>query len=147
MAAPSQHRAIPVFFQHVTNVDLNERQLPPLLSGERPPPVGAHTMRDIAGQLKRFLGISQDEGAKLLGVSRSTLAKAEPPSGDVLDRLYAVGKRFDTVRAVLGDQASNWFRTPHPALDGERPLDELRTRYGQDRLDDLIQGLLDGNFY
>lgn len=136
-----------LFFPSVTNVDPNERQLSPLLSGDSPPPPGANTMRVIGGRLRSLLDIGQEESAKLLGVSRSTIAKAEPPSGDVLDRLYAVGKRFDTVQAMLGDQADDWFRTPHPALGGERPLDLLRTRYGQDRLDDLIQGMLDGNFY
>ncbi len=136
-----------MFFSNVTNVDPSERQLSPLLSGELTPPAGVNTMREIGGRLRQLLDISQEESAKLLGVSRSTIAKAEPPSGDVLDRLYAVGKRFDTVQAMLSDGADEWFRTPHPALGGERPLDLLRTRYGQDQVDDLIQGLLDGNFY
>ncbi|GAA5513927.1 hypothetical protein Dcar01_02676 [Deinococcus carri] len=134
------------FFAALTNVSLPEGQIAPVLSGEAPVPSGAYTMQVITRQLKQLLGLNQDESARLLGVSRGTVIKAAPPTGDVLDRLYMLSDRFQIMQDLLGDQADDWFLHPNPVLGGARPIDKLRTRHGQAQLDDLIQALLDGNF-
>lgn len=137
----------PKLFQTFTNLSLSPDQLDPLLSGEHPLPSHIHPMRAITAGLGEVLGLSQDESARLLGISRSTALKPTPPSPDVLDRLYMLSQRLELMQDVLGEHADEWFVQPNPALNGARPIDRLRTRKGQAQLDDLIQGMLDGNFY
>ena len=139
-------RAQPTYFELLTNITLPKSQLARLLEGEAPMPPEAHSMKVITQRLKEVLALTQDETARLLGVSRGTVLKVDAPSEDTLDRLYALSVSLDTMRHVLGDQVVAWFRTPHPALDQASPLGKFRTRYGQEQVEDLIQGLLDGNF-
>lgn len=136
----------PEVFTALTNLSLPDDQIAPVLSGDAPIPDTAYPMPVIARQLKQHLHLSQDESARLLGISRGTVTRHVPPTGDILDRLYVLSSRYSLVQDVLGPHADEWFRTPHQALGGMRPLDALRTRHGQARLDDLLQGLLDGNF-
>jgi uncharacterized protein (DUF2384 family) len=139
-------RPAPEFFTALTNLTLRGDQIAPVLSGDTPVPDTAYPMPMIARQLKQHLHLSQDDSARLLGVSRATVTRAAPPTGDILDRLYVLSSRYGLVQDLLGTHADEWFRTPHPALNG-RPIDALRTRHGQAQLDDLLQGLIDGNFF
>ena len=137
----------PKLFTTFTNLSLLPDQLDPLLSGDHPLPADIHPMRTITAGLGEVLGLSQDEIARLLGISRSTALKPTPPSSDVLDRLYMLSQRLELMQDVLGEHADGWFVQANDALDGRRPIDLLRTRKGQAQLDDVIQALLDGNFY
>jgi uncharacterized protein (DUF2384 family) len=134
------------YFEQITNVTLPRVELERLIEGQASVPPEGHSMKTITQRLKDVLALTQDESARLLGVSRGTVLKAGPPTQDVLDRLYALSVSLDTMSGMLGDQAVFWFRTPNPALGDARPLDKFRTRYGQEQVEDLIQGLMDGNF-
>ena len=133
-------------FDRLTGVALPPEQLARLLEGDAAALPSGHSMREVTQRLKTVLALTQDETARLLGVSRSTVLKNGPPSVDVLDRLYALGRSLDVMTQVLGEHAPAWFRLPNPALSGARPLDKFRSRYGQEQVEQLIQGLLDGNF-
>ncbi len=86
--------------------------------------------------VRDMYGLSQDELAKLLGVTartviRQTKAKSrlDPKASDRTARLVRV---FDRAAEVLGDvgRAREWLRAPVTALGGECPRSWLDTDAG-----------------
>lgn len=52
--------------------------------------------------------------------------------------------RFNLLRALFGDDTEDWLARPHPHLDGQTPLQVQGS--DPERLDELLQALIDGNF-
>jgi len=148
VAAPSGRPTENSYFTRLTGLSIPKRELGRLLEGEMNLPGEVYSMKQITAHLRDVLELTQDESARLLGLSRGTLLKDVPPSRDVLDWLYALSRSLATMSQVLDTPmlTLKWFRTPNPALGGARPLEKFRTRYGQEQVEDLIDGLLDGNF-
>jgi len=148
VATRSNQRTEDNYFTRLTGLSLPEHELSKVLEGESDLPSEINSMKEITANLREVLGLTQEASAHLLGLSRGTLLKDGPPSRNVLDELYALSRSLLTMSQVLSTPAQTlaWFKTPHPALDGETPLDKFRTRYGQEQVNDLIDGLLDGNF-
>jgi uncharacterized protein (DUF2384 family) len=115
------------------------------LRGQAVPP-GTPNVRELTHRLSKLLRTNQQTSASLLGLSRSTAAKDDPLNSEVLDRVHSVAMNFDRARAVFGDQAVDWFTTPHPALGNLSPLELHHTRYGERYVTEFITGMLDGTF-
>lgn len=131
-----------VLFEAVAHVD--PYQLEGILLGRTPIPIAANA-RTIRDNLAALLDVRKADAANLLGVSQSRFSRSDRVDAHILDRTYAITHTFVRVAAVLGPRdASDWFKTPNPALDGEAPLELLGTSYGEKRVDNLIEALLNG---
>lgn len=131
-----------VLFETITRVD--PYQLEGILLERTPIPIAANA-RIIRDNLAEILSIRKADAAQLLGVSQSRFSRSKQVDAHILDRTYAITHTFVRVAAVLGAKnASAWFKTPNPGLDGEAPLELLGTSYGEKRVDNLIEGLLNG---
>ena len=101
--------------------------------------------RGIRDRVAGFLGIRKGDADELLGTSSSRLSRNDRVDVDGLDRTYALTRVVERVAAVVGtERARLWLREPNPGLEGEIPLELLQTRYGGERVENLVEALLHG---
>jgi uncharacterized protein (DUF2384 family) len=100
--------------------------------------------KDVARWLSEVLDAPQARLAELFGVSARTfqrwISESDPvgPEGDDARRLRIVGRLVNHLRHVLtGPGVLRWLESPHPRLDGERPLDLLDDPEAPSRLSAL----------
>lgn len=139
-------RQISLSFTRWTNLDLPPADLLRLFMGDLPLPLEVTFLPSITSSLQNQFHMTMDEIARLLMVSRLEVSSNGPPSLDMLDRLYALGGLLDTLSTGSSEAASDWFTRSLPVLGWRRPIDLCCTQYGRARVEDVIQGLLDGIF-
>ena len=98
------------YFTRLTGLSIPKRELEQLLEGELNLPGDVHSMKQITAHLREVLELTQDDSARLLGLSRGTLLKDVPPSRDVLDWLYALSRSLTTMSQVLESPAHHLVR-------------------------------------
>ena len=95
-------------------------------------------------RLRQGLGLSTDELADLVRVSRRTLARRQKEgrlSSEESDRLLRVARVFAAALALFGGDAGavrGWFATRAPALGGRTPLEVATTEIGAREVEHLI---------
>lgn len=101
--------------------------------------------------LRKRLGATQEEFAQVLAVTTSSVHRWEAgrvsPDRRICDKLTSLNK----VLALLDkhfrvDGRVQFFKTPQPRLDGDRPMDLLGLPSATKRIDDLIRSMLAGDF-
>ncbi|GMA15186.1 MbcA/ParS/Xre antitoxin family protein [Deinococcus metallilatus] len=138
----SPRQARQQLFEQVTHLD--PYRLDALLLQDAPVPPRTSS-RLIALNLAALLDVNLKDVMPVLGVSESTLTRQPVPSRLLIDRAYSVVRIFAQVMAVLGPEgAQHWLRTPNPALEGEAPFTLLSTRYGEEKVQNVITALLQG---
>jgi len=101
--------------------------------------------------LAEWLGLSDDELAPLLGISRATLHRRRktghlaPPESE---RLVRFARLMERGVAALGDEeaAREWLKTPAVAFHGETPLSFADTEVGSREVEGLLGRLEHGVF-
>lgn len=129
-------------FQDLTGIDAYE--LPGLLlhEGDSPKRLGAKHLRD---HLATLLDCRRVDASTLLGASESRFSRNDHLDRDMLDRAHAIIDTYVHVAAAITPQhATRWFTTPHPALDNQPPNQLLKTQYGRNLVNDLVNALLAG---
>ena len=139
--APPSH-GWTILFETITGVDIY--RLEGILLNRSDVPTTA-SARTIVDNLARFLDVRVRDALDLLSTTSSRVSRNDRVDATMLDRAYAVAHTYARVAAVLGTtQARAWFKTPNPALDGDTPIALLGTRYGERRIENLIDALLNG---
>lgn len=97
-----------------------------------------------ADSFKRWLAITDEELARLLGISGKTLSRHRASGGSLdpvsSDRLYRAAR----IAALAGDvlesreSAVSWFGRPQIGLGNRIPLDLLSTDAGADEVERLL---------
>lgn len=103
---------------------------------------------DIAA-LRKSLGATQEEFARIVGVVAATvhrwekgIVKPEPRMARKLGRLKEI---VDLVQAGFQVEGLKvFFTTPHPRLQGDRPMDLLNFDSGAERVKGLIEAAMTG---
>ncbi len=102
---------------------------------------------DALERIRAFVGLDDDEIARILGTSLRTLArrrKAGRLDSEESDRLYRIARQFERAVDVFGgdglaaEEARQWFHTPLWALGHETPLSYLQTETGAMEVDALL---------
>ncbi|MFH1724705.1 MAG: antitoxin Xre/MbcA/ParS toxin-binding domain-containing protein [Elusimicrobiota bacterium] len=98
----------------------------------------------MLARLQERLGLSQEELARILGVSSRNLSRwlsgeIGNPGESHFQNLLAIEEIVgEAGKALKPDKIALWFRTPNPALADLRPLDLLASRSGQARVKSLL---------
>ncbi len=109
--------------------------------------------RTDSESLRKWYGFSQFRWARVLGVSRSTVARwaaerSGPDPDSAEGRLFAL---LEDVRALAGQLRRDparfraWLRAPSPALRGRLPADVM-LRQGPAPIRDLLLDELEGTY-
>lgn len=102
-------------------------------------------------EIRKRLGATQEEHAQILGVATSSVHRWE--AGKVSpDR--KTGEKFTTLVAILKtldkhfrvDGRVQFFKTPQPRLDGDRPMDVLGLPSAAKRIESVVKSILAGDF-
>lgn len=95
----------------------------------------------------RDQGLSVDSLSELLHVSDSTVRRwSNPddptePSDETADRVVMLAKIVNHLRHAMTPRGVvQWLQRPHPALDGRRPVDELKDATSYTMLVNLASG-------
>lgn len=95
-------------------------------------------------ELRRFLGIAQEDFARLVGVSVRTVARWEhadvEPNPDLRARigfLLKLSKLLDEV--IDREHIADWLTTPNPAFLDQPPVDLVQSVYGRRVLEQEIE--------
>lgn len=129
-------------FESLTSV--NPENLNRFLVHDEALPQGL-SARLIRNRVADFLHIRKSDADELLGTSSSQLSRSDRVNPEILDRTYALARTFERVSAVIGpEHARYWLSEPNPGLEGEVPLELLQTRYGGERVENLVEALLNG---
>lgn len=126
-------------FHDLTGIDSHD--LPGLLlrDDEFPRPSGAKHLRD---QLATLLDCRRADAGALLGASESRFSRNDYLDRDMLDRAHAIVDTYVHVAAAIhAENATRWFNTPHPALGNQPPNRLLKTQYGRNLVNDLVDAL------
>jgi putative toxin-antitoxin system antitoxin component (TIGR02293 family) len=98
-------------------------------------------------RLSETLGVTQQQLAGVLGISRSTLSRRR---GDQLNpaesnRLYQIKQLLNLAERAIGEpeDARRWLRTPNPQL-GHVPLELAATAPGLDAVTRYLEQIADG---
>ena len=87
-------------------------------------------------KLSKLLGISTEELARVIGLSRATMHRRRASGSrlrpDESDRIFRVASAFAAAQDVFesGSNGAAWLRNPNRVLAGKRPLDLLDTEIG-----------------
>jgi len=105
-------------------------------SGRRP--------RSSTTRLRRFLRISQEELARLLGVSVRSVARWEgegiSPAAAVqeqIEYMEQLCRRLDEL--VDRKHIADWLATPNPEFLDQPPMDLIQSRYGRKVLENELE--------
>lgn len=96
------------------------------------------------------IGLPQRQLSEILGMTESTLARRkrdrQPLTALESDRLYRVARIIALAFEVFGDEdkARTWMKRPNDVLDGEIPLNLLKTEIGASLVEDELQRILYG---
>lgn len=96
------------------------------------------------------IGLPQRQLSEILGMTESTLARRKrdrhPLTALESDRLYRVARITALAFEVFGDEdkARTWMKRPNDVLDGEIPLNLLKTEIGASLVEDELQRILYG---
>lgn len=104
--------------------------------------------RGISSQViepvSQYLGLGKGVLAEFMDLDRSTASRLSskglnlpPHAAETLLRLLEIHDMAADIFATE-EGASTWLRTPHPLLDGERPLDAAKTSYGAQNVKNLL---------
>lgn len=101
--------------------------------------------------LQELLGVTAEELAERLGISRSTLVRRRKTgrlSTEESDRLVRFTRLFARTEEVVGegDAARAWFHAPLRALNFERPLCYAMTEAGAREVENLLGRIEHGVF-
>jgi putative toxin-antitoxin system antitoxin component (TIGR02293 family) len=96
------------------------------------------------GPLGDYLGLGKGVIAEYLDLDRST-ANRRAAKGQLLPihsaesvlRLLELGQ-MATDTFETEDEASAWLRRPHPMLEGDSPLELVKTSFGAQRVKDIL---------
>jgi putative toxin-antitoxin system antitoxin component (TIGR02293 family) len=87
----------------------------------------------VIGKLEKILGLTAPQSARLLAISETTRKRFKQTPTKRLDeaasdRIVRIVSTVAEAEEIFGDgdKAIAWFKTPSPALNGQRPL-ELMT--------------------
>lgn len=108
-------------------------------------------------RVKRVAGLSDEQMAQTVGVSRRTLSRRiQQAATDTQkrltaaesDRLYRLARIIAHAEEVFGDQseAQHWLKEPKRALGGETPLEAIKTEPGVQQVDLLLSRIEHGIF-
>jgi putative toxin-antitoxin system antitoxin component (TIGR02293 family) len=95
-------------------------------------------------RVKEALALADTQVSSALGVSPKTLSRLRKQRrrlpATVGDRLYRLANIFALARDVMesAELAREWLRTPQIGLDGQRPLELMRTEAGAREVEDLL---------
>lgn len=129
-------------FEYLTTVESEDLGRFLVHSEDLPRGLSAKVIRN---RIAEFLRVRKGDADELLGTSSSQLSRSDRVSPEILDRAYALSRTFERVSAVLGpEHARYWLSEPNPGLEGEVPLELLRSRYGGERVENLVEALLNG---
>ncbi len=108
-------------------------------------------------RLKQLTGLSEQEMAQTVGISRRTLSRriqqaklsaTKRLSAVESDRLYRLAVIVVKAVDVFGDEATalSWLKEPLVALQGQTPLEALKTEPGVRQVDLLLGRIEHGIF-
>lgn len=108
-------------------------------------------------RLKQLTGLSEQEMAQTVGISRRTLSRriqqsklntTKRLSAVESDRLYRLALIVAKAVDVFGDEATavSWLKEPLTALQGQTPLEALKTEPGVRQVDLLLGRIEHGIF-
>jgi transcriptional regulator with XRE-family HTH domain len=102
----------------------------------------SHRLRRVP--LRRFLRISQEEFARLLGVSVRTVTRWEgegirPKAGlrELIDYMLRLTRRLDEL--LDRKHIIDWLTTPNPEFLGQPPMDLIQSQYGRKVLENELE--------
>jgi len=95
--------------------------------------------------LRRFLRISQEEFARLLGVSVRSVARWEGEGGirpsaaaqELIEYLQRLTRRLDEL--VDREHIKDWLTTPNREFLDQPPMDLIQSRYGRMVLENELE--------
>ena len=97
--------------------------------------------------LQKMLGVNQNIVLDLIGMHPSRLSRSKVNRFEIIERAAEVIKIFSRLEDTLGTQkAQHWLNTPHLLLEGNTPLQLMRSIAGLNKVTDLILALEDGVF-
>ena len=129
-------------FEYLTTVESEDLGRFLVHDEELPRALSAKVIRN---RVAEFLRVRKGDADELLGTSSSQLSRSDRVNSEILDRAYALSRTFERVSAVLGpEHTRSWLSEPNPGLDGQVPLELLRSRYGGERVENLVEALLNG---
>lgn len=104
-----------------------------------------NALRNVA----HALGVRDIAMADYIGVSTRTLQRAlihDRLSADLSDRLAVIARLMVVAEMVLGstDEARAWMAAPQHGLDGQRPIDLMRTVTGATEVERLLGRIYHG---
>lgn len=144
LTSQSPYQTQQQLFTHLTHLqteDLDRLLLSSRAKGSTP----SITSRQLAQNVATLLGLHLKEILPVLGLSESTLTRQPVPGQQLLDQTYSITRIFALVANVLTPEgAQHWLTTPNPALEGQQPFALLSTRYGEEKVENLIGALLAG---
>lgn len=108
-------------------------------------------------RLKQLTGLSEEEMAQTVGISRRTLSRriqqaslnaTKRLSAVESDRLYRLARIVAKAADVFGDEATalQWLKEPLSALGGQTPLEAIKTEPGVRQVDLLLGRIEHGIF-
>lgn len=108
-------------------------------------------------RVKRVAGLSDQQMAQTVGVSRRTLSRRiQQATTDTQkrltpaesDRLYRLARIIAHAEEVFGDEneARHWLKEPKSALQGQTPLEAIKTEPGAQQVDLLLSRIEHGIF-
>jgi putative toxin-antitoxin system antitoxin component (TIGR02293 family) len=105
----------------------------------------------VLSRLKEHTHLSDEELARILGMSRKTLQRRRHEKDQVLtasegDRAYRVARVFAFAKALFGsnEAASKWLREPQVGLGRDIPLDLMLTEAGALEVEDYLGRMAHG---
>jgi putative toxin-antitoxin system antitoxin component (TIGR02293 family) len=104
--------------------------------------------RGISSQViepvSQYLGLGKGALAEFMDLDRGTATRLASKGQDLPSHAAETLLRLLEIHDMASDifasaeGASTWLRTPHPLLDGERPLDAAKTSYGAQNVKNLL---------
>lgn len=95
--------------------------------------------------LKDTLELTETQFASVMGMARQTLIRRRKSRGvlrlDEADRATLLARVFNMALSYFDynrEHAVDWLKHPHPALEGETPLERADTAIGKEDVIDLI---------
>lgn len=108
------------------------RALEAIQSTKRSPKAG----RSRSLELRQFLGIAQEDFARLLGVSVRSVARWEGKGGqpvpEVREKINFLMKLSMLLDEMIErEDITDWLTTPNPEFLDQPPVDLIRSEYGR----------------
>lgn len=98
---------------------------------------------NVVRKLSKRLHLPTEQTLRIINLSKQTYARRQQSrklTSEESDRVWRVADIVAKATQLLGDEdaASDWLRSPAPALDGESPLERASTDIGARDVEQLI---------